>query len=219
MPVPATIDDLSTTASSNSPAGSETPTDGDNYIRTLSSFIALLRDKLNGTSNTGTVKNATFSGTTAGLRVPIVAYKPSNTSRTSTITVADDPHLIVALDVGAYAFQMWIPFWCEVTTGQSIRLQLGYTGTIGTPSGFSWDGTSLGATTGLPRANLTSLYAPPNTSVSSDGLGTNADVLFYTGLITTSTAGTLSLKWAQEESSINATVVGGGAWMTCLKVS
>lgn len=66
MPVPASIDDLSTTASSNSPAGSETPTDGDNYIRTLSSFIALLRDKLNGTSNTGTVKNATFSGTMAG---------------------------------------------------------------------------------------------------------------------------------------------------------
>lgn len=66
MPVPASIDDLSTTASSNSPAGSETPTDGDNYIRTLSSFIALLRDKLNGTSNTGTVKSATFSGTMAG---------------------------------------------------------------------------------------------------------------------------------------------------------
>ena len=66
MPVPATIDDLSTTASSNSPAGSETPTEGDNYIRTLSAFIALLRDKLDGSSNTGTITNATFSGTMAG---------------------------------------------------------------------------------------------------------------------------------------------------------
>ena len=66
MPVPASIDDLSTTAGSNSPAGSETPTEGDNYIRTLSSFIALLRDKLDGTSNTGVIQNATFSGTMAG---------------------------------------------------------------------------------------------------------------------------------------------------------
>lgn len=66
MPVPASINDLSTTAGSNSPGGSETPSEGDNYLRTLSSFIALLRDKLNGTSDTGTVKNATFSGTMAG---------------------------------------------------------------------------------------------------------------------------------------------------------
>src|SRR5688572_26253191 len=66
MPVPASINDLSTTAGSNSPAGSETPTEGDNYIRTYGAFIATLRDKLNGTSDTGTVKNATFSGTMAG---------------------------------------------------------------------------------------------------------------------------------------------------------
>ena len=66
MPVPATIDDLSPTAGSNSPAGGETPKDGDNYLRSLSSFIAQLRDKLDGTSDTGTIKNATFSGTMAG---------------------------------------------------------------------------------------------------------------------------------------------------------
>lgn len=66
MPVPATIDDLSTTAGSNSPTGGETPKDGDNYLRSLSSFIALLRDKLNGTSSTGSVTSADFSGTQTG---------------------------------------------------------------------------------------------------------------------------------------------------------
>lgn len=55
MPVPSTIDDLSTTASSNSPAGTDTPQDGDNYIRALSSFIAQLRDKLNGTTDPSAV--------------------------------------------------------------------------------------------------------------------------------------------------------------------
>jgi hypothetical protein len=50
MPVPSTINDLSTTAASNSPSGSETPTEGDNYLRTLSAFIASLRDLTNGTT-------------------------------------------------------------------------------------------------------------------------------------------------------------------------
>ena len=45
MPVPSTINDLSTTAASNSPGGGENPfPDLDNHIRALASFIAVLRD-------------------------------------------------------------------------------------------------------------------------------------------------------------------------------
>lgn len=47
MPVPSTFADLSTTPASNSPAGSESPTDGDNYIRTLAAFLKSI------SSNTG----------------------------------------------------------------------------------------------------------------------------------------------------------------------
>lgn len=45
MPVPTTIDQLSPTASVNSPAGSENVfPDADNFIRALAAFIAQLRD-------------------------------------------------------------------------------------------------------------------------------------------------------------------------------
>jgi hypothetical protein len=44
MPVPSAITDLSQTAGSNSPAGSESPTTTDDYLRALSSFLALIRD-------------------------------------------------------------------------------------------------------------------------------------------------------------------------------
>lgn len=45
MPVPSTINDLSTTAASNSPSGGENPfPDLDNYLRSHASFIAALRD-------------------------------------------------------------------------------------------------------------------------------------------------------------------------------
>src|SRR5688572_15504524 len=42
MPIPSTIDDLSTSVGSNSPLGSDPPTDGDNYLRAHASFIAQL---------------------------------------------------------------------------------------------------------------------------------------------------------------------------------
>lgn len=44
MPVPSAITDLSQTAGSNSPAGSESPALLDDYTRTVFSFIAKLRD-------------------------------------------------------------------------------------------------------------------------------------------------------------------------------
>lgn len=44
MPVPSAITDLSQTAGSNSPAGSESPITTDDYFRSHASFIAMLRD-------------------------------------------------------------------------------------------------------------------------------------------------------------------------------
>ncbi len=48
MPVPSSINDLSTTAGSNSPAGSENPNTTDDYLRALSAFIAINRDAITG---------------------------------------------------------------------------------------------------------------------------------------------------------------------------
>jgi microcystin-dependent protein len=44
MPVPASIDDLSTTPGSNYPTGSESPTTTDDYLRFQASCLAILRD-------------------------------------------------------------------------------------------------------------------------------------------------------------------------------
>lgn len=52
MPVPASINDLSTTAGSNSPPGSESPATLDDYLRAHAAFIAQLRDSGNTTSAT-----------------------------------------------------------------------------------------------------------------------------------------------------------------------
>lgn len=62
MPIPSTIADLSTTAASNSPAGSDSPTDGDNFIRALSAFIRQTYNALPGV--TPAAYGAVLDGTT-----------------------------------------------------------------------------------------------------------------------------------------------------------
>lgn len=52
MPLPSSINDLSQTAGSNSPAGSESPSTIDDYLRVYASYIAFLRDSAqNGSLN------------------------------------------------------------------------------------------------------------------------------------------------------------------------
>jgi hypothetical protein len=58
LPVPASIADLSTTVGNNSPGGGESPTDGDNYLRSHASFIAELRNRTDGTTAVDGVKLA-----------------------------------------------------------------------------------------------------------------------------------------------------------------
>lgn len=64
MPVPSAITDLSQTAGSNSPSGSESPITTDNYLRSHASFIALLNAALGNGSSVG----FTQSGTGADVR-------------------------------------------------------------------------------------------------------------------------------------------------------
>lgn len=66
MPVPASINDLSTTAGSNSPPGSESPATLDDYARAHASFIAQLRDSVDVLRSGGATGAAIIpSGTTA----------------------------------------------------------------------------------------------------------------------------------------------------------
>lgn len=51
MPVPSDITALSTTAASNSPPGSESPSSIDDYLRSHASFIAQLRAVIGGAVN------------------------------------------------------------------------------------------------------------------------------------------------------------------------
>lgn len=94
MPIPSSINDLSTTAGSNSPAGSESPSLIDDYLRTYASYIALLRD--------GAQSNAFNYAAAGGTANAITAtYSPAVT------TLSDSTVLLLkaaALNTGATTF-------------------------------------------------------------------------------------------------------------------
>lgn len=81
MPIPASINDLSTTAGSNSPAGSESPSLIDDYLRTYASYIALLRDA---------AQNNSFNIATAGGSANAITatYSPAVTTLTDQMTLS-----------------------------------------------------------------------------------------------------------------------------------
>lgn len=67
MPIPTSFTDLSTTPSSNSPGGGESPSDGDNHVRQIYAF---LRSIMSNSGNGWTSPYAPTSTTTSGTYTP-----------------------------------------------------------------------------------------------------------------------------------------------------
>lgn len=90
MPVPSVIGDLSTTAGSNYPAGTESPTTIDDYFRAHAAFIAQLRDgKVATTGNETIAGTKTFSSTIVGSVSGSAATATSATSATTATTATN----------------------------------------------------------------------------------------------------------------------------------
>lgn len=84
MPIPASIADLSQTAGSNSPAGSESPSLIDDYLRVYASYIALLRDR----TAFAPVTIASAATTDIGSALSNVIYVTGTTTITALGTAA-----------------------------------------------------------------------------------------------------------------------------------
>lgn len=80
MPLPSSINDLSTTAGSNSPPGSESPSLIDDYLRTYASYIAQLRDG-------ALIKASPLVGDASNVKMTISAASASGTLTADEIVV------------------------------------------------------------------------------------------------------------------------------------
>lgn len=148
-----------------------------------------------------------------GLRGIATVTKPSNTSRTSTTTYADDPHLIFPLAASTrYTVRARLIFR-SVSSGGRYQVQPAYSGTI-TEAYGTRNYSDLGVTTAsnTARFEATDNALPAAISVTGGSATGVAVVELFFG-IQTNAAGTLSIQWAQSVSNSNATELLAGSYM------
>lgn len=139
--------------------------------------------------------------------LPLEAMKAGNTSRTSTTALTADPDLVFALEANAtYDFEMELLY--NGGTNGSSDLKFAFTG----PAGY---GMTLGNISVTIPAGVGIGGGTQATTFTSGTVGAgNALMTRVTGRLTTSsTAGNLTLTWAQNTSSATATTLTAGSKM------
>ncbi|MDX3024078.1 hypothetical protein [Streptomyces acidiscabies] len=143
--------------------------------------------------------------------LPLVAYKTATTSRASTTTATADPDLVIpiaASELATYAIEGFLSLTSALLGGADIKVGLSYSGT---QSQGTWvgQGTDTSATT-----NARFFGQSINGNTQTYGVnGGNFSIVEINGLITPTSAGTLSLLWAQNTANATATNMRLGSWL------
>ena len=142
--------------------------------------------------------------------LPVVAVKTGDTSRTSTVTIADDPDLQLPLLASAqYHIAGHLIF--QAAAGGDVQ----------------WVWTCSGATFRYQHlnVNLSGTLVSATTAALGDILGSagagagNSQSIGINGLITTVGAATLVFRWAQNTSSGTATIMKQYSFLHARRIS
>lgn len=141
-------------------------------------------------------------------------FKPADTSRASTTTTADDPHLLIVLEANSVYFVEFRFFHTGVSTA-GLKYDITSSAAVSVVnlqrSSVATAGTSLtigGGSSALPIVGV----AVPGTNT---GFGW---VLTQGRIITAATAPTLQVKWAQNTSNAGATVMLAGSFLRAQRI-
>ena len=85
MPIPTSFTDLSTTAASNSPAGGDTPAEGDNHIRTIYAFLRSIFSNSGNGWTSPYVASSSLPTLTSGTYTPTLTNVSNIDSSTANV--------------------------------------------------------------------------------------------------------------------------------------
>lgn len=138
--------------------------------------------------------------------LPIFVRKGSDTSRSSTTTVADDPDLTIELEANAqYRVCFWIHYSAVAAGGFKTQWTVP-SGASGLRSCWGVD-TSPTSTTNPTGDGRWGVHGFTTATSYGTRDSTNQVLAMEAGDITTTSAGTLALQWAQTASNATATRV------------
>jgi hypothetical protein len=166
--------------------------------------------------NTTTVSLQVYSGgwaEAAPAALEVDAVKPTTTTRSSTSTLADDPHLTLALSTtGTYRITGMLIH--QGNTAQYAKWAFAYSGTVTSGAVSASTGRDAGAA-------LNGFYSSTVTTVNTTASANAADplVAVIEATVVVSTTGTLSLQWAQSASNASACSVLAGSRISARKIA
>lgn len=166
-----------------------------------------------------------LAGSGTPLFTPVFRYKAANTDRASTTTFADDPDLTCALDASAvYRVEFWLHFAAidQVSGSPAGRFKTmwnvpaGWTGNrsaVGPDQGAILSSTSSGGQGrwGVHNFSTSATYGDRDST-------TNLAFALEEGTIFTTTAGTVTLQWAQAVSNASATRLAQGSVLRVTRI-
>ncbi|WP_405964856.1 hypothetical protein OG713_34975 [Streptomyces sp. NBC_00723] len=146
----------------------------------------------------------------------VTVRKTANTSRTSTTTLAADPHLSINVVAGTYQVDAFLLYDGD----NAADLKLGWFAPASTTGGW-WPGgsdssnTTQAATTRWGGLTDFSVSTLPVACIGSGTVVTCRPV----GTAVVTTSGQISLAWAQNATSATATVVRQHSWLSLRRIA
>lgn len=161
-----------------------------------------------------------FTAEVASSMLPLFAAKSGSTDRTSTTAVTADPELQVELEASAeYEFSFMLRIGGNQTGRIDIQMTTpaGATGSysctrlVSTATADSGDATEVRSSTRISY-NVETTFSPISTSAHQVLIGTGR-------VITSSTAGTFSIDWAQNVSNATATTMHSDSFIKFTRIA
>ncbi|MCM2580439.1 hypothetical protein [Streptomyces meridianus] len=146
---------------------------------------------------------------------PTYIYKTVNTDRASTTTLTNDPDLTVDLDANAvYMVEFCVMLGGPGPTKTAWAVPAGSDGLKGVqgPASTANSDDGISMRTGSHNFGTVVTYG-----YRSSGAG-NLEFIQESGLVITTTAGTLAYQWAQVTSNTTPARCGRGSWMRVTRV-
>ena len=139
--------------------------------------------------------------------VPLIGYKASDTSRSSTTSQTNDPDLIVAVAANAvYYFDLWLNYEGSTQGSSDLKLGMAVPASATLKSSASYVNSSGGSVVEVYYNNGAAALVP-----GTNGAG-NIRGFYMKGTVAiSSTSGNVALSWAQNTSSGTATVLHAGS--------
>lgn len=150
-----------------------------------------------------------LSGANNALPIIYKSVKSSSTARSSTTILAADPELLISsIPIGTYALELWVLPSQAASGSIGLKYDLNFSGTV-TTNIYS----VLASINGTFSAGTSLIGNTPAQLYSTVFNFPGADYILIKGTFVVTAAGSLSFRWAQNTSSINATSISSGSYM------